>query len=107
MTIMTILICVGYYSSVIVGIFIIRYFSKFIMADYRHNKQLNCKRIWAILYCYLIMAYSLTMVIMTKEEILKSIFIVLSAFLIFAFYAFYAGSLASPKLRKKNKFRKW
>lgn len=100
---MTILIYVSYYSAAIIGIFIRRYFSRFTAADFYYNKPLSRRRIYALIYCYFVLFYSAIIVALTKQNILKSTFLVITAGFIIVLYIFFVGFLeTSAKPRKKN-----
>ena len=104
---MILLICVCYYCLAIIGCFFRYYFKKFSESDYRYNHSLNLKRIFYVIYCYFIMAYSVFLILLIKNEIIMSISVLISVVIILVINVFFSGSLEFAVNSNRKKKRKW
>ena len=98
---MTVLICVSYYCLAIIGLFLRRYFSKFIALDFYNNKSLNRKRKYAIIYYYFVLMYSVFMLFLGKKGVLTSMIVFWSVVVIIILYIFSTKLIHLRILQKK------
>jgi len=106
-----------YYFAAFIGIFLHRYFSRFIASDFQYGRTIRIKRYLTIGYYYLIGFYSFYLLhFMRDNKKNLSVFyaervnvivpvIVVSILAIILLYGYMAFSLEAPK--KFHKKRKW
>ena len=105
---MIIFTCALFYFLAIVGCFFQYYFKKFTASDYYMNPRLNRKRIFCVVYHYIIIAYSGLLYALLGAKVIQSLTVLFSVVIIFLVYNSFRSNLEfALSTRKIKRKRKW